>query len=64
MKFGFWVRAAVCLMLGLPAFGQTFGEITGAVRDTTGAVVPGVTVTITNASTNATRSTVSNDAGV
>ncbi|MFN7920267.1 MAG: carboxypeptidase-like regulatory domain-containing protein [Bryobacteraceae bacterium] len=56
--------AAFCLLLSLPVFGQTFGEITGEVRDTQGAVVPGVNVTITNTGTNATRSTVSNEAGV
>jgi len=43
---------------------QTFGEITGAVRDPSGAVIPGAAITVTNAATNATRNTVSNDAGV
>jgi hypothetical protein len=48
----------------LPALGQTFGEITGEVRDASGALVPGVAVTATNVATNAQRSTASNDAGV
>ena len=64
MKTRFVLLALVCLLLGLPSFGQTFGEITGEVRDTTGANVPGVTVTITNAATNAVRSATSNEAGV
>ncbi|MBI3208844.1 MAG: carboxypeptidase regulatory-like domain-containing protein [Candidatus Solibacter usitatus] len=48
----------------MPGFAQTFGEITGAVRDTTGAVVVSASVTIVNVATNATRSTVTNDSGV
>jgi len=46
------------------AFGQTLGEITGQVTDSTGAAVPGAAVTLINIATNATRSTVSTDAGV
>ena len=64
MKTKYVAWALVCLLLGLPAFGQTFGEITGEVRDTSGANVPGVTVTITNAATNAVRTATSNDSGV
>ncbi|MCX6594649.1 MAG: TonB-dependent receptor [Acidobacteria bacterium] len=43
---------------------QTLGEITGEVRDTTGASVPGVTVNINNVATNAKRSSITNDAGI
>ena len=43
---------------------QTLGEITGEVRDSTGASVPGVTVNITNTATNAKRSSITNDAGI
>ena len=64
MKTKFVALALLCLLIGLPVFGQTFGEITGEVRDTSGASVPGVAVTIINAATNANRSTVSNDAGI
>ena len=64
MKTKFVALALLCLLIGLPGFGQTFGEITGEVRDTSGASVPGVAVTIINAATNANRSTVSNDAGI
>ncbi|PYR59400.1 MAG: hypothetical protein DMF91_14940 [Acidobacteria bacterium] len=48
----------------LPGFAQTSGEITGEVRDATGAVIPGATVTVRNHSTNALRTVVSNNAGV
>jgi len=64
MKTKFVALALLCLLFGLPAFGQTFGEITGEVRDTSGASVPGVNVTIINAATNANRSTVSTEAGI
>jgi hypothetical protein len=47
------------------SFGQTtFATITGTVHDPAGAVVPGVTITVTNTATNIQTSTQSNDAGV
>src|SRR5438132_1190888 len=46
------------------AAAQTLGEITGWVRDSSGAVIPGATVAVTNPATNATRTVMSNEAGV
>ena len=46
------------------ASAQTFGEITGEVRDQSGAAAPNAAVTVTNADTSASRSTTTNDAGV
>jgi hypothetical protein len=43
---------------------QTFGEITGEVKDPSGAVIPGAPVTATNTSTNAMRQTFTNEAGI
>ena len=51
-------------LLCAPCFAQTLGTITGEVRDSTGAVVPGATVTVTNQATNATRTTSSNGVGL
>lgn len=51
--------------LFLTVFGQvqTTTAITGAVRDATGAVIPGVGITVRNQDTGAVRETVTNDAG-
>ncbi len=59
-----WVAlVALLAMSALPVFGQTFGEITGVVSDSTGAAVPNATITLTNISTNAARTTVTTNAG-
>ncbi len=54
---------AVVLLAASAVFGQTFGEITGQVADATGAVIPGATVTVTNAATNATRTVQTTETG-
>jgi len=44
--------------------GQTIsGRINGTVTDSSGAVIPGATVTITNTATNAPRTAVTDDSG-
>ncbi len=50
--------------LSIPAWTQTFGEITGQVRDQSGAALPQARITAVNTATNATRATVTTDAGV
>src|SRR3990170_2362644 len=51
--------------LALPASAQTpSGEISGTVVDSSGSVLPGVRVTLTNVATNAIRLTQSNESGV
>lgn len=60
------VLAAWCLVT-LPAFGQSQainGTIEGTVSDSSGAVLPGVTVTLTNTDTGAVRSVVTNERGI
>src|ERR1700757_976566 len=53
----------LCLSVGL-ATAQTFGSITGEVRDPSGAVMPNASVTATNVATSVSRSTATNDSGV
>jgi len=59
------VAACTVLILGLvplPAFAQN-AQITGTIRDQSGAVVPGATVTARNVETGLTRTDVTNDTG-
>ena len=62
------MRAALFIMgCFLPlsvASAQTFGAITGEVKDPSGAVAPDATVTAANIATNVSRSTTSNQSGV
>ena len=58
--------AVAALALTIPAAASaqiTRGALVGTVRDASGAVVPGVTVTVTNLDTNAARVAVSDDQG-
>src|SRR5437660_11099000 len=54
----------ISLILCAPCLAQTLGTITGEVRDASGGVVPGATVTVVNKATNATRTTTSNEVGL
>src|SRR5690348_11404339 len=57
------LAAALCVCAGLVS-AQTFGAITGEVRDQSGAVAPNASITATNVATNVARSTATNGAGV
>ena len=54
---------AFCVLLSPPVFAQG-GALTGVVRDTSGAVVPGASVTITNTATGVTTPTQTNSEGL
>jgi hypothetical protein len=56
--------AFVLLLPGAPAAQETRATITGTVRDSQGAVVPGVTVAVVNVDTNVTTEGTSNESGV
>src|SRR5438067_7185664 len=43
------LAAATALLATTPAFAQSTGQVTGVVKDSTGAVLPGATVTVTGA---------------
>src|SRR5687768_915048 len=53
----------VWLLTCVPGLAQTLGTITGDVKDASGAIIPGASVTAQNTSTNATREMQSNEAG-
>ena len=60
-----WMILALLLAAGVPAAAQTVtGTIQGTVTDTSGAVLPGVTVTIRNTDTGAERVVVTNESGL
>jgi iron complex outermembrane recepter protein len=58
------VRVVCLIALGaVVASAQPSGQLTGVVRDTTGSVLPGVTVTITGAALSTPRTVVTNELG-
>jgi hypothetical protein len=57
-----WIVASVFLC-GLPMSGQVTGSVTGTVRDSSDAVVPGAKVAVANNERGIHRATVSNQAG-
>src|ERR1700730_5333106 len=58
-----WCLPVCALFTANLASGQTFGQITGIVADSTGGVLPGATVTVTNTPTAATVTQQANSAG-
>ncbi|HEY2019492.1 MAG TPA: TonB-dependent receptor [Bryobacteraceae bacterium] len=58
------ILSVIYLMASHVAFGQTLGSITGEIHDASGAAVAAASITATNEGTSATRSALSNEAGV
>jgi len=58
------VVVAVVILSASPSFAQNFGQITGIVADTTGGVLVGATVTVTNTQTGATATQQANSSGI
>src|SRR5258708_7866767 len=65
VKMALLLLVVVCIGSALPAWAQSTdsGTVVGTVTDPSGAVVPGVAVTLTDISTNVSRSTVTNESG-
>src|SRR5713226_4018071 len=57
------VVLGLCLPVGV-TWAQTFGKITGEVKDQSGAVAPNASLTVTNTATNVSRNTRTNEAGI
>jgi hypothetical protein len=57
------VAAAAIAVFSASLHAQTFGEVTGRVTDPSGAVIPGVSITLTNVNTNAVRNAITAEAG-
>jgi hypothetical protein len=58
-----WVCVAVVALVATSAWAQGTAQITGIVKDDSGAVLPGVTVTATQTETGLTRTVVTENAG-
>ena len=59
-----WFRMLPICASARALYAQTFGGITGEVRDAQGATVPAAEVTLINAETNVSRKTVTNEEGL
>ena len=55
--------AGICLITCAVVFAQAVSQISGAVRDDSGAVVPGVEISVTQTATGAKRSAVTDETG-
>src|SRR5437763_1821005 len=64
MRPKLFALGVLVLACGLNDYGQTFGDISGEIRDTSGAAIQGVLVTTTNVQTNVSRTATSNEAGL
>src|SRR5438876_7929051 len=60
-----WISALTVTMLcGWQAFAQTSAGVKGLVTDSSGALVPGAMIVVTNLDTGARRETATNESGV
>src|SRR5438552_6511173 len=62
LKYVFWILL-VCCLGGGTLWGQATAQINGTVKDTSGALIPGVEVAATQAATGIRRTTVTNERG-
>jgi hypothetical protein len=64
MRTRLFALAMLFAAMGLNVRGQTFGDISGEVRDASGGIIAGAQITLTNIDTNATRLAQSNEEGL
>ena len=64
MRRSFPLLFVMLLLVAVPVGAQTLGTITGEVKDGSGAIIPGASVSATNTGTNATREMSSNESGI
>src|SRR5438105_9896613 len=57
------VTLVICVLTCASLFGQATAQISGTVRDQSGAVLPGVEVTATQTDTGISRNTITNETG-
>lgn len=64
MRFNFVACIVLCLALSVSAFAQGGGAgLGGIVKDQSGALLPGVTITVINTDTNVTTTAITNESG-
>ena len=60
----FWLAVPLLLLVAVSAFGQgLFATVAGTVSDSSGALIPGVTIKATAVETSVVKTTVTNEAG-
>jgi hypothetical protein len=57
----FFLGALVLLLTGTPAWAQATAQLSGTVRDDSGGVLPGATVTVTQTDTGFSRTVVTSE---
>src|SRR3954463_6978987 len=62
-RFAWILGLSLLFASAVPSSAQTFGQITGVVTDTSGGILPGASVTVTNTQTNAARTVQTNSTG-
>jgi hypothetical protein len=64
-SYPFAGHSTLVVLLAMPTFAQTSrGTVSGAVTDSSGGIIPGVRVELTNRATGVVRSTITNEAGL
>ena len=63
IAFGLCIAVLICALAAPSVWAQATAQISGAVRDQSGAVLPGVEITATQTETGISRNTLTNETG-